>query len=211
VFDDDEAGVGSDDQAFGRDQPVRDVARVFMKHGNGRHQLANQAQRGVDIQLQLLLLRNPQNVRQPRAFKMIRDDRERRGGCHRAVHAADARVICVPEVRQAGGSLAKRELERGDGGQRRPQPQNLQELAGRAVSRDDAFTKTVGKKRRFRAIIRRKAGHDNATQCNRRTNAPNLKNGRKWLNRLHSERFGSALHGSRRLQACQPLAKTVSG
>ena len=70
----------SDDQALGRDQPVRDIARVFVQHRNGRHQLSNEAQGGVDIELQLLLLRDAQNVRQPRAFEMIRDDRERRGG-----------------------------------------------------------------------------------------------------------------------------------
>ena len=115
VLDDDEAGVRRDDQPLGRDQSVRDIARVLVQHGDRGHQLPNEAERGVDIELQLLLLRNAQDVRQPRAFEMIGDDRERRGRRHRAIDAADAGVVGVPEVRQARGALAQRELERRDG------------------------------------------------------------------------------------------------
>ena len=75
--------------------------------------------------------------------------------------------------------------------QRRPQPQDLQQLAGGAVSGDDTLTETVGKKRGFRSIARRKAGHDSYTQCNDKTNTPILKNGRKSLSDLHSRALGT--------------------
>jgi hypothetical protein len=90
-------------------------------------------------------------------------------------------------------ALSKRELEGWDGGQRGAKPQNLQQLACRAVGGDDALTKTVGKEWGFRAIVRRKAGHDSLTQCNHKTNAPILKNGRKSLNGWHSGGFWEAV------------------
>ena len=162
------------------------IARVLVQDRHGRDQLSNEAQRRIDIELQLFLVRDAKNVRQPSALDMIRHDRERGGRRHRAIDAADASVVCVPEVRETGGSLTERELKRRDGGQCRPQPQDLQQLACGTVSRDDACTETVGKKRRFRSIVRRKTGHGNGTQCNDKTNAPILKKGRKSLSARHS-------------------------
>ena len=130
-----------------------------------------------------LLLRDAENVRQPRAFEVIRHDRERGGRRHRAIDATDARVVGMTEIRQPRGPLAQCELERRHGGQRRAQAKDLQQLTGRAVGRDDAFPETVGKERGFRAIVGREAGHDNATLCNDRTNTPILKNARKCLSR----------------------------
>ena len=93
----------------------------------------------------------------------------------------------------------------------RAQPQNLQQLAGRAVSRDDALTKTVGKERSFRAIVRRKTGHDRRDAVQRRTNTPILKNGRKSLSDLHSRALAALSTAYCRLQACRHFAKTVTG
>jgi hypothetical protein len=89
----------------------------------------------------------------------------------------------MTEIRQAGRPLAQRELERRHGGQRGTKAKDLQQLTRRTIGRDDAFTETVGKKRGFRSIVGREAGHDNATLCNDRTNAPILKNARKCLSR----------------------------
>lgn len=116
----------------------------------------------------------------------------------------------MSEVCQAGGALTQSELEGRDRRQLRPQPQDLQQLAGRAVGCDDAFTESVGKERSFRSIVCRKAGHDNGTECNDKTNPPNLKNRRKSLSRWHSRRFVTPAEGTVRLQACRDLAKTVS-
>ena len=111
VLDDHEPRVRGDDQPLGRDQAVRDVARVLVQHGDRRHELADQAQRGVDVELQLLLLRDAQDVGEPRAFEMIRHDRQRGRRRHRAIDAAHARVVGVAEIRQPRGALAQREFE----------------------------------------------------------------------------------------------------
>ena len=105
MLDDDQPRVRRDDQTFGRDQAVRDVARVLVQHRDGGHQLPNEAQRSVDIELQPLLLRDAQDVGQPRALEVIRDDGQRRRRRHRAIDAADAHVVGVAEVRQARGAL----------------------------------------------------------------------------------------------------------
>ena len=76
VLDDDQARVRRDDQPFGRDQAVRDVARVLVQQRDRRHELANQAERRVDVELQVALVRDAQDVGQPRAFDVIRHDRE---------------------------------------------------------------------------------------------------------------------------------------
>ena len=96
-------------------------------------------------------MRDAQDVRQPRAFDMIRHDGQPGAGLH-AIDAADAGVVGVAEVRQARGALAQRKLERGHRGQRRADAQNLQQLAGRAIGRDDAVAEAVGEQGRFRAI-----------------------------------------------------------
>ena len=87
-------------------------------------------------------------------------------GAHAAVDAPDAHVIGVAEIRQPRHALAQRELERRDRGQRRPQPQNLQQLAGGAVGRHDAFAEAVGEERGFRMIVGRRAGHGTGGECN---------------------------------------------
>jgi hypothetical protein len=87
----------------------------------------------------------------------------------------------MPEIGEPRRALSKRKFEGWNGGQCGSQPQDLEQLAGRAISRDDALTETVGKEWSFRAIIRRKAGHDSPMQCNRKTNTPILKNRRKSL------------------------------
>ena len=55
VLDDDEPRVRRHDEALGRDQPVRDVACIFVQHRDRRHQLPDQAKRRVDVDLQALV------------------------------------------------------------------------------------------------------------------------------------------------------------
>jgi hypothetical protein len=122
-----------------------------VQHGDGGHELPNEAQRRIDIELQSTLAGDAQNLRQPRAFDMIRDDGERAVRLH-AIDAAHARVVRVSKVHEPRGPLAQRELERRHGRQRRPQPQDLQQLAGGGIRSDHAFAKTVGEQWRLRAI-----------------------------------------------------------
>ena len=111
MLDDHQPSIGGDDETLGRDQTVRDIPRVLVQHRDRGDQLSNEAQRSVDIELQPLFLRDPQDVGQPSALEMIRDDRQRRRWRHRAIDAPDASVVRVPEVGQAGGALAQRKFE----------------------------------------------------------------------------------------------------
>ena len=76
VLDDHQPRVRRDDEALGRDQSVRGVARVLVQQRDGGHQLTNQAERGVGVQLQAALVRDAQHVREPRALDVIGDDRQ---------------------------------------------------------------------------------------------------------------------------------------
>ena len=161
VLDDHQPRVRRHDQPLGRDQAVRDVARVLVQQRDGRHQLANQAERGVDVELQAALLRDAQDVGEPRALDVIGDDREPRRRHLHAIDAAHARVIGMAEVRQPRGALAQRELERRHRRQRRPDAKDLQQLAGRAVGRDDAVADAVAEQRRLRTVV----GHGEWCSC----------------------------------------------
>ena len=167
VLDEDQSRVRRDDEALGRDQTVRDVACIFVQQRDGRHQLPDQAERGVGVERQLSFARDPEQVRQPRALDVIRDDRQRVGVA--AVDAADARVVAVPEVRQPRDPLAQRELERRHRRQRRVDPQQLYVLAGRRVGGEDAVTDAVREDRRFGAIWREERRHGVTAMCNGRT------------------------------------------
>ena len=162
VLDDDEPRVRRHDEPFGRQEAVRDVARVLVEHGDRRHELPNQAERRVDVELQAALVRDAQDVGEPRALDVVRHDRQRRGGRHPAVDAAHARVVGVAEIREARGALAQRELERRHGEQRRAQPENLQQLTRGAVGGHHAFADAVGEQRGFGVIAGRKTGHDDS-------------------------------------------------
>ena len=52
VLDDDEAGARRDDQPLGRDEAVRDVACILVQQRDRGHELAQQAQRRVEIERQ---------------------------------------------------------------------------------------------------------------------------------------------------------------
>ena len=152
VLDDHEPCVRRDDQALRRDQAVRDLAGVLVHQRDGRHQLSNQAQRRIDVELQIALAGGPQHVREPRAFDVVGDNRQAGRGNLDAVDAADPGVVGVAEVREPRRALAQRELERGHRGERRADAQDLEQLAGRTVGRDDAVTETVAEQRRFRPL-----------------------------------------------------------
>ena len=203
VLGDHEPRVRRHDETFGRQEAVRDVAGVLVQHGNGRHELANQAQRRVDVELEAALVRDAQDVGQARALDVVRHDRERRGGRHPTVDAADAGVVGVAEIREAGGAFAQRELERRHGEQRRPQPENLQQLARRAVGRDHALADAVGEQRGFGVIAGRKTGHDDVCSATPDPLRDARKKSRKSLPDSESGRLARSEPGRWRLQHCQ--------
>ena len=149
VLGDHEPRVRRHDQALRPDQAVRDVARVLVQERDRGHQLANEAQRRVDVELQVPLGRDAQNLGQPRPLDVVRHDRET---ARIAIDAADARVVCVTEVGEARRAFAQRELERRNRQERGPQAEDLKQVAGRVVDRDDAIPQTIGEQRRFRTL-----------------------------------------------------------
>jgi hypothetical protein len=171
VLDDDEPRMRGHDQALGRDQAVRDVARILVPQRDRRHQLANQADGGVDVQLQPALVRDAENVREPRALDMIRHDRETRRGDLHAIDPAHPGVIGVAEIRQPRRPLAQRKLERRHRRKRRVDFQDLEELAGRAIGRHDAVPDAVTEQWRLRAVSGHRSGvHWGDRQpCNRKS------------------------------------------
>ena len=203
VLGDDEPRVRCHDEPLGRQQAVRDVARVLVQHRNRGHELANQAQRRVDVELQAALVRDAQDVGEPRALDVVRHNRQGRDGRHAAVDAAHARVVGVAEIRKARGALAQRELERRHGEQRRSQPENLQQLPSRAVGRDHALADTVGEERGFGVIAGRKTGHDDAYSATPDPLGRVRKKRRKSLSDSESGRLARSEPGRRRLQHCQ--------
>ena len=50
MLDEHDVGAGRHDHALGGDRAVRDVGRVFVQQRHRRHELAQQAERGVDVE-----------------------------------------------------------------------------------------------------------------------------------------------------------------
>ena len=172
VLDDHQARVRRHHEPLGCDQAVRDLARVLVQERNRRDQLTNEAERGVDVELQVPLVRDAQDVGQPGAFDVVRHDREPGAGHLHAVDAPHARVVGMAEVGQAGGALAQRELERRHRRERGTNAENLQQFAGRAVSGDDALAQAVAEEWSFGPFVRREvrlSWSSALARCNHRT------------------------------------------
>jgi hypothetical protein len=146
VLDDDHPGAGRDDQPFGREQAVGDVARILVQQRDRRHQLAKQAQRRVQIDLETALGGDAQHVGEPDALDVVGDNRQAR---RVPVDAAHARIVGVPEIREASRALTQRELERRYRQELRPHPEDLEQIACGRVDCDDAVAESVAEKRRF--------------------------------------------------------------
>ncbi len=142
-------------EALGRNQPVRDLAGVLVQQRHRRHELPDEAERRVDVELKAPLVRDAQDVREPRPLDVVRDDGEAGPWDLDSIDATDARVVGVSEVGQSRRALAQCELEGWHGRQGGPNPEDLQELAGRAVCRDDTFAEPVAEERGFRPIVGR--------------------------------------------------------
>ena len=153
VLDDHQARVRRHHQPLGRNQAVRDLARVLVQQRDRRNELSNQAERGVDVELQIPLVGHAQDIGKPRAFDVIRHDREPGAGHLHAIDAPHARVVGVTEVGQARRTLAQRELERRHRRQRGPDAENLQQFACRAIGGDDAFAEAIAEKRSFGPFV----------------------------------------------------------
>ncbi len=78
VFRDDQTSVRRDHEALGADQAVGRVACVLVQEHQRRYELPDQAQRGIDIELQPAVLGDAQDLGQARAFDAVRHQRQGR-------------------------------------------------------------------------------------------------------------------------------------
>ena len=215
VLDDHQARMRGDDHALGRDQSVRDFARVLVQQRHGGNELADQAQRGVDVELQVALVRDTQDVGEARAFDVVRDDGQSRSGYLHAIDAPNPRVVGVAEVRQPRRPFAQRELERRHRRQRRPDAKNLQQLACGAIGCDDALAEAIAEQGCFGPFVGQRYGcHWSFPPplCNRRTSAhAKTRIGRKSLMPRPSQGVCVCMWGYTRLRPCRVTLGFVTG
>ena len=141
VLDEHDARVGRHQDAFRGQRAVADVARVLVKHRDGGDNLSQQAQRGVDVQVEIEGVRDLENSRQPRALDRVADQRER-GAVVEPIYTADARIVGVTEVGKSTDPFAEGEIKARRGDQRVLQPQRLDELGARRFAR--ALAEPIG-------------------------------------------------------------------
>ena len=111
VLDHDQPALGGDQDPLGSDRAVAGVGFGLVEGGHGRHQLANQAQRGIQLERNALPLGGGQHFRQAHTAHTVGDDDHGGGACIQSLDGADAGERFVTEIAQARGLLAEGALE----------------------------------------------------------------------------------------------------
>ncbi len=122
---------------------MRDVPGVLVEHRDGGDELADETQRGVDVELEARGGGDFEDARQPRALRGLGDQGERRAAVH-AVDAPDAGVVAVTEVGQPADPLAQHELEGLRADERVAEPQEFEGLRPGRVDGPEADSEPVG-------------------------------------------------------------------
>ena len=122
------------------------VARVLMQDSHGRHELTDDAERGVRVDVDGVLFRCSQYLGQTSTRSVFRDDAEH-GPAFETVDPPYARVGAVTEVGKAIDPFAERELECGNCNELRRQAQDA-ELVAPFFSEANADAETIGEIRR---------------------------------------------------------------
>ena len=104
------------------------VSRVLMQHGHRGHELTDDAERGVRVDVDGVLFRGRQHLRQPSTCRVLRDDAEY-GSAFETIDAPYARVGAVTEVGKAIDPFAERELECGNCNELRRQAKDAELVA----------------------------------------------------------------------------------
>ena len=215
VLHDHQSRVRRHHEPLGRNQAVRDFAGVLVQQRDGRNELTNQAERGVDVELEVPLVGHAQNVREPRAFDVIRHDRQPGAGHLHAVDAPHARIVGVPEVGQPRRALAQRELERRHRGQCRSDAENLQQFARRAIGGDNALAKAIAEKRSFGPFVWERYGCHGGPGLRGATIGPDrtrfLGSTRKSLNSQRSGAVSVCMREHTDLRGCRVTLGFVTG
>ena len=111
VLHDDGTGVRRDDDTFGADGTVRDIARTFVQRGDRRDDLLNQALCRVDVDRDRAPVIRGQKVGKSHAAREPGHHRQGGGGFAEAVDAANRGERIVPETGETARSLPQRKLE----------------------------------------------------------------------------------------------------
>ncbi len=143
VLDEHDVGAGRHDHAFGGDGAVADVGRVFVQQRHRRHELAQQAERGVDVERDVVLLREFEEPGEPHAGRRVGDQRQRRSGILQPLDGPHVRVTGVAEGRQPADAFAQRELERWNRGQLAAEAEHLHGFVAAAIDDETAFTEAI--------------------------------------------------------------------
>ena len=117
-----------------------------MQHGHCGHELADDAERGVGVDVDRVLFGGRQHLGQAGTGRVLRHDAEH-GPAFETIDSADASVRAVTEVGEAIDPFAERELERGDRDEFRGQAENAELVAG-FFGEADADAETIGEIRR---------------------------------------------------------------
>ena len=104
-----------------------------MQHRDGRHNLPQQAQGGVDIEVEVERVRDLENPRQPRPVDGVAHQGQRRAAVD-PIDLAHAGVVGMPEVGQPAHPFAKGEVEARCRRQCLVQPKGLDQFGSGAVA-----------------------------------------------------------------------------
>ena len=146
VVGDDDAGVWRDEEALGCESAMSNVSRVLMQDGHGGYELADDAERGVRVDVDRVLFRGRQHLGQASTRSVFRDDAEH-GSAFETVDPTDTSVSAVTEVGKAIDPFAERELECGNCNEFGGQAQDA-ELVTPFFSEANADAETIGEIRR---------------------------------------------------------------
>ena len=134
----------------GADRAVRDVGHVLVQHRHRRHQLAQQAERGVDVERHVGGFGEAQHLGQPHAGGDVGHQRQRRRRILQPFDAAHAAVAGVAEGGEMAQALAQRELEGRHCRELAAQAEHFDRLVARAIDGETARPETVFERDRCR-------------------------------------------------------------
>ena len=143
VLDDDQARARGDDQTLRGNRAMRGVGLVLVQHRHRGYQLAQQAERGVDVERDFRRLGEAQHLGQPQSLGDVGDEREGGSGIFQPFDAAHVAVARVAEGREIAEALAQRELERGHGRELAAEAEHFDRLVARAIDGEPAGAEAV--------------------------------------------------------------------
>ena len=139
-----------------------DVSGVLVQRGDGGYQLADQAERGIDVQIDAAIGRLDEEIRKARAGDGVGDNCKRGMPIGQPLDGAHAHERRVAERGQPAHALAQRELEGRDRRELVAYAEHLERFGAARVQDVVAFAETVNKSNgRGREVRSRSSLHVN--------------------------------------------------